>query len=575
MITIWDWIILLAFVGASLGIALYASRQSGRSMGEFFLGGRQLPAWLAGLSIVATTFAADTPLLVTELVRTQGISGNWLWWNMLVGGMFTTFFFARLWHRAQITTDVELVSIRYSGPGARLLRPVKAIYFGLLLNAVIMAWVNLALVKIFQGLFGIAADEARLWTFGLLLLTAVYSLIGGLRGVVLTDAFQFLLAMGGCIVLAFLVLGSSQIGGISGLKAQLVASGQSSALWFFPQVGAQASGLQVLSISLASLLSFFGLQWWAAWYPGNEPGGGGYVAQRLMATRGEAQAQQASLIFQILHYCLRPWPWILVALASLVLYPQLDDPGLGYVLAMRDFLPEGLRGLLLAAFLAAYMSTISTQLNWGASYLIHDAYAPARPGLSARQLVGAGRLATLGLALVGMFVTLFMDSLGQAFLFLIEASAGLGGVLIARWYWHRVNAWAELVAMATPIVLMILLRWLAPELHAPYPFVLTALATTLCWVLAALLGPRTDPKVLAAFQARVRPMGSWPGGPGWLPTLRLAGRWLLSIVAAYSWLLAIGHLLLDLPRAYTLLALALLSSLLAALSLRSRSHPFA
>lgn len=560
MITFWDWLIIALYLVISLAIALFVARSSAKSNADYFLGGRTLPGWLAGLSIVATTFAADTPLWVTEQVRLMGISGNWQWWNMLIGGMFTTFFFARMWHRAGITTDVELVRLRYSGAGALLLRPLKSVYFGVLLNGVVMAWVNLALMKILQVFLGLSELDSMLITGGLLLLTCAYTLIGGLKGVVITDAFQFTLAMVGCIVLAVLVVGSPDIGGISGLKDKLMAGGHSSALDFFPTIGSDST-TEVFGLGLASLVSFFGLQWWAGWYPGNEPGGGGYVAQRLMATRSERAAQQASLIFQILHYCVRPWPWILVALASLVLYPHLaaDQHSQGYILAMKDYLPAGLRGLLLASFLAAYMSTQSTQLNWGASYLTNDFLLPLRPGLSQGGQVWAGRLATLMLALLGLLFTRYIQTLDQAFHILINASAGLGGVLIARWYWWRVNAWAEVAALISPIAMMFILEGIRHYhpgfLPAPYDFMLMAGITTVVWVLTAYLTPRTQEAQLAEFRTRVDPRGAWPG-VGWGGLRGPVLLWGLAVVAAYAWLLGIGYTVLQMPEALWVLPLA-------------------
>jgi Na+/proline symporter len=552
-LTLLDYAILLTVLLASVGIALWYGRAAAKDAGSFFLGGRSLPGWLAGLSIAATTFAADTPLLVTELVRQHGISGNWLWWNMLIGGMLTTFFFARLWRRAGILTDVELVAIRYSGRAAHWLRTAKALYFGVLLNAIVIAWVNLAMATLLQVYFGLSPTAALLATGGLLLLTTLLASVGGLQGVVVTDAFQFGLAMVGCIVLAWLVLDSPQVGGTTGLQAHLQASGQAARLNFFPSLS-DLGNAQTLSLSLAALLTFFGLQWWAGWYPGNEPGGGGYVAQRLMATRSEGQAQQAAFLFQVIHYCIRPWPWIVVALATLVLYPDLPPAQAreGYLMAMRDFLPPGLQGLMLAAFLAAYMSTISTHVNWGASYVVNDGWALRYPGRSNGHYVGVSRISTLGIAAVGMVASWQLSSLEQAFHFLLQASAGLGGVLVMRWYWWRVSAWSELVAMAAPLFITGLLQ-LGNALHwwavADFPdgFALTALLTTLLWVAAAYVLPGTDASTLNAFAHRVQPRGWWPGGGHWQGMGHLALSWVMAVVAAYSLLFLIGKWLLGLP----------------------------
>lgn len=575
-LTFLDYAILLAMLLASVGIAMWYSRAAAKDAGSFFLGGRNLPGWLAGLSIAATTFAADTPLLVTELVRQHGVSGNWLWWNMLIGGMLTTFFFARMWRRAGILTDVELVAIRYSGRAAHWLRTAKALYFGVLLNAIVIAWVNLAMATLLQVYFGLSPTDALLATGGLLLLTTLLASVGGLQGVVVSDAFQFVLAMVGCIVLAWLVLDSPQVGGTAGLQAHLQASGQAGSLNFFPSLS-DLGNAQTLSLSLAALLTFFGLQWWAGWYPGNEPGGGGYVAQRLMATRSEGQAQQAAFLFQVIHYCIRPWPWIIVALATLVLYPDLPPAQAreGYLMAMRDFLPPGLQGLMLAAFLAAYMSTISTHVNWGASYVVNDGWALRYPGRSNGHYVWVSRISTLGIAVVGMVASWQLSSLEQAFHFLLQASAGLGGVLVMRWYWWRVSAWSELVAMAAPLLITGLLQ-LGNALHwwtiADFPdgFALTALLTTLLWVAAAYVLPGTDASTLAAFAQRVQPRGWWPGGGQWQGMGRLALSWVLAVVAAYSLLFLIGKWLLGLPGLEYIAPVAVLSTAALWLLMRKR-----
>ncbi|HXE79226.1 MAG TPA: sodium:solute symporter family protein, partial [Vicinamibacterales bacterium] len=460
-----DWLLILAYFVCSFAIAVYYARRAGRNTTEFFLTGRSMPWWLAGTSMVATTFAADTPLAVTELVAANGIAGNWLWWNFVFGGMLTVFFFARLWRRSGILTDVEFVELRYDGPAAAWLRGIKAVFFGLVLNCMIIGWVSLAMETIIRILFpglalfghehvtvaGLRMSAPLVIVALLVLVVAAYSLMSGLWGVVVTDAFQFVVAMAGCIVLAVYVLDHPDVGGMAGLMAKL--PDETFRLW--PAIGDAGAGAGVLTLSAASFVAYLGVQWWASWYPGSEPGGGGYVAQRMLSARDERHALFAALWFTIAHYCLRPWPWIVVALAALVLYPGLADPREGYVLVMRDVLPPGMLGLLVAAFLAAFMSTISTQLNWGTSYLVNDFWRRfVRRGADERHYVRVSRVFTFVLGILSVCVTANLESISQAWGLVITASAGLGLVLILRWYWWRINAWSELAATLSPIVLM-------------------------------------------------------------------------------------------------------------------------
>jgi len=358
VLTTLDWTIIVAYFLVSLAIGLYYSRRASANVGEYFLSGRDLPWWLAGTSMVATTFAADTPLAVAGFVARNGIAGNWIWWNAALGSMLTVFFFARLWRRAGIMTDVEFAELRYGGRPAAILRGFRALYLGLPINCVIMGWVNLAMAKILSVTMGWNRLTAVLVS---LAITGFYSALSGLWGVVVTDFFQFVFAMSGTAALAWFALHVPAVGGIAGLRAKLPAS----TFEFIPRVGSAATDSMgpALALPLAAFFAFVGVQWWASWYPGQEPGGGGYIAQRMMSARDERHSFFATLWFTIAHYCLRPWPWILVGLASLVLFPDLTDREAGYVMVMRDFLTAGWRGMLLGAFFAAYMSTISSQLN--------------------------------------------------------------------------------------------------------------------------------------------------------------------------------------------------------------------
>jgi SSS family solute:Na+ symporter len=558
-----DWIIIAAYFVLSLGIGLWYSKRAGKNSSEFFLGGRNMPWYLAGISMVATTFAADTPLAVNELVVQNGISGNWIWWSALTGGMLTTFFFARMWRRAEVLTELEFIELRYGGKQAAFLRGFKAVYLGLIMNVLIIGWVNVALMTILKVMFGLSYTETLQYTAAAMLITAFYSSLSGLWGVAVTDAVQFLIAMAGCIILAVVVVNSDKIGGIDGLKAQL--ADKPWAFDFFPSIGNNGAAGGAYSITMLTFLAFVGVQWWSSWYPGAEPGGGGYVAQRMMSAKNEKHAIFATLFFQIAHYALRPWPWIIVGLCCLVLYPGLETPRDGYVMAMNDFLPAGLKGMLLVAFLAAYMSTISTQLNWGASYLVNDLYKRfkrpestfANVDAAEKHYVLAGRVVTILIMGVALWVTQFITSISGVWAFIMECGAGLGLVLILRWYWWRINAWSEIAATLAPFVAYAvckfgiegnlvtgseLLWWQGNKIT----FFITVIFTTISWLVVTFLTKPEDDKTLSNFYNKVRPMGNWGkftlpanvGKPGYLVIC-----WLSSIVMIYSTLFFIGKLI--------------------------------
>ena len=476
-LTIIDWTIIAAYFVISLAIGVYYSRRAGRDVAEYFLSGRDLPWWLAGTSMVATTFAADTPLAVAGFVARNGIAGNWIWWNAALGSMLTVFFFARLWRRAGIMTDVEFAELRYAGRPAAVLRGFRALYLGLPINCVIIGWVNLAMAKILAVTMGWDRLTAVLAS---LAITAFYSALSGLWGVVVTDFFQFVFAMSGTIALAVFALRAPGVAGIEGLRARLPAS----TFDFIPRIGdagAIAAAGPSLALPVAAFLAYIGVQWWASWYPGQEPGGGGYIAQRMMSARDERHSFFATLWFTIAHYCLRPWPWIVVGLASLVLYPGLTDKEAGYVMVMRDHLPAGWRGMLLGAFFAAYMSTISTQLNWGTSYIVNDFYRRfVKPHGDERHYVWVSRAATILTMLAAATVTFYLESIRQAWEFVLESGAGIGLVLILRWYWWRVNAWSEITAMIAPAVGFFFLRAFTTIVF-PYSLLYLVAWTTACW----------------------------------------------------------------------------------------------
>jgi len=548
-----DWVIIVAYLALAIGIGFWFKDSASKSLSDFFLGGRKFPWYIAGVSMVATTFAADTPLWVTEKIAQHGISGNWLWWNMLIGGMLTTFFFAKLWRRAEILTELEFIEFRYSGKAAAFLRGFKSVYMGVFLNAVIIGWVNTALGTILISFFDIPVDQVIYYIIAAMIIVLIYSSLAGLTGVAMTDFIQFFIAMIGCIILAIVVLNTEKVGGISGLKSQLPA-------WrfnFFPKIGdaGVAESIGTYSIGIASFLTFGLVQWWASWYPGAEPGGGGYIAQRMMSAKSEKDAIYATLFFQIAHYCLRPWPWIIVGLAALVLYPELslENASQGFVLAMRDHLPDGLKGLLLVAFLSAYMSTLSTQLNWGASYLTNDLYKrflrKAREGESEedvqRDLVQKGRWFTFLIVVAALIAGSQMQTIDGAATFLIECGAGLGMVLILRWYWWRINAWSEITASLAPFVAYSIGNYVL-ELDHPYSFLFTVGLSSISWIIVTFLTAPESKECLSHFYSKVQPDGWWGAYSSAERKSNIKGLalcWLSAIIMAYSTLFLIGDLI--------------------------------
>jgi Na+/proline symporter len=557
-LTLLDWIVIAAYFLFNLGIGLYYARRARGSTTEFFLSGRDVPWWLAGTSMVATTFAADTPLVVTGLVAANGIAGNWLWWNFVMSGILTVFLYARLWRRAGVMTDVEFAELRYSGKPAAFLRGFRALYLGIPINCIVMGWVNLAMVKILRTTMGLDKGDAMLVIIGMLLFTAFYTTISGLWGVLVTDLFQFVLKMGMVIVLA--VLAVNAVGGIDALKMKITAmdaaSGQAgSRLAFFPDLNSAWMPAITLFVYLA-------VNWWASWYPGAEPGGGGYVAQRIFSAKNERHGLLATLWFNVAHYALRPWPWILTALASLILYPQLADKETGYIQTLMDpnVFPVYLRGFMLAAFAAAYMSTIGTQLNWGASYVINDFYRRfvKRTG-GERHYVIASQVVTMLLMVISLIVTLNLDSIGGAWKLLLVTGAGTGTVLLLRWFWWRINAWSEVTAMAVAAAVSLFFqlyyKWNSDDPRDfAYLMLVTVGITTVAWLVATLFTPAESREKLIAFYRKVR-----PEGPGWRQVAADAGlaashakggisaqlvNWVLGCVLIYASLFGIGKLVL-------------------------------
>jgi Na+/proline symporter len=544
-----DWLIIVAYFVASAFISLIYTRKASQSLDEYFVSGRALPWWLAGTSMVATTFSADTPLVVAGLVAKYGVAGNWLWWNGAVSGILTVFFFARLWRRAGVLTDLEFAELRYGGKPAAALRGFRAVYLALPINLIIMGWVTRAMVTVLAISLHIDPWTAAILLFGV---TAAYTIFSGLWGVVVVDTFQFVVKMGGVIVLA--VLAVKSVGGLQELTRLSVQ-----------HFGSYEAAFGVLPpvdkawLPVSTLIVFLSVQWWAAWYPGAEPGGGGYVAQRILAAKDERHGLLATLWFNIAHYALRPWPWILVGFVAVIRYPALPNPEEGYVRVMVDILPSPLKGLLLATFAAAYMSTIGTHLNWGASYLVNDVYLRfVNRAADRRSQVIASRVATVVLMLASLVVMAYLKSVEQGWKILIGLGAGTGLVFILRWYWWRINAWSEISAMAASFLASIALHVAGVDAGdtASRDYAVAMVAnvafTTLVWVTVTFLTQPESPETLERFYRRVR-----PGGPGWRHVARKLGfgnesvpggvlswvNWLAGVVAVYASVFGVGAML--------------------------------
>lgn len=549
-----DWAIVIATLLLCLVPALLFMRRGTKSTAEFFASGRSAPWWLIGLSMVATTFAADTPNFVAQVVRQEGVGGNWRWWSFLITGMTTVFIYARLWRRSGVMTDLEFYEIRYSGKPASAVRAFRSVYLGLMYNCFIMANVNLAIVKIAQVLLGWSATQTLEICGALALL---YALPSGLWGVLMVDTIQFGIKMTAAIFAAYYALQQPQVGGLHGLVTRLPAA----KLSFFPEI----SNHELL---MAAFVLPLLVQWWSSWYPGAEPGGGSYIAQRMLAARTEKDALNGTLFFNFAHYALRPWPWILVGLASVLVYPTLNDlraalPGVDPAIikddiaysAMLRFLPRGIAGLMVGGLAAAYLSTIITHLNWGTSYLVHDCYRRfLRPGRTESHYIWTGRFVTVGLLLVAAWTTFQLSSAKETFNLLLSMGAGTGSIYLLRWFWWRVNAWSEIAAMIASLVFAVGfyeanqhgLHWTDNE-----TMIASVAGTTVVWLAVAFLAPPTDQETLKKFYTLIR-----PAGPGWrkireatglpastdnLPSALLAVA--LVAIAVWSTLFAMGSVL--------------------------------
>lgn len=563
-----DWIIVVLSLGVSFVPAIVLARRAGKNITEFFAAGRQAPWWLIGISLVATTFSTDTPNLVTNLVRDGGVSENWVWWSFLLTGMATVFFYARLWRRSGVLTDLEFYELRYAGRAASFVRGFRAIYLGLFFNCWIIATVNLALVKIAGVLFGWPRAETLAICVAV---PIIFAATAGLWGVMVTDMIQFFITMTSAFAAAYFAIHAPGVGGLHGLVAHF--SGHTAALSILPNFGDWKAALAVFVIPMTVL-------WWSVWYPGAEPGGGSYVAQRMLAARTESDALFGTFAFQAMHYALRPWPWIVVALASTIVFPTLHDvqtrfPALAPNLigndvaypAMLVFLPTGFAGFMVAGIFAAYRSTIETHLNWGTSYLVHDFYQRfIRPGSSQRELVFAGRLVTALLMALGVALTFALDNAKDAFNLLLSIGAGTGLIYLLRWFWWRINAWSEVSAMIASFAVALAFFVAARTGHAvasTTELLTTIGVTTAVWLVVTYLTPPVGEETLMAFYAKVR-----PAGPGWAAIRRRTGLgpspdslpmallgWVLGVASVYGALFATGSFIYGRPIAGALCSL--------------------
>ena len=550
ILSVIDWLIICAYFVITLAVGIWASKQAGKDTKSFFLAGRNMPWWLLGVSMVATTFSTDTPNLVTDLVRRNGVSGNWTWWAFLLTGMLTVFVYSKLWRRSGVLTDIEFYELRYSGQAAAFLRGFRALYLGLVFNILVMGAVSLAAVKFGEIVLG--------WPGWMTLtiagsITLAYSALGGLTAVIITDFVQFILAMIGSIWGMFYILGLPEIGGLSNL---ITHGNVSDKLALFPDFSNPDVWIPILLVPLA-------VQWWASYYPGAEPGGGGYIAQRMFSAKDESNAVGATFLFNVAHYALRPWPWILIALSSLIIFPELADiqkafpnlpaDKLGHDVAypaMLTLLPSGILGLVAASLIAAFMSTISTQLNLGASYLVNDFYHRfIMPDASEKQLVTSGRVFTVVSIILGGGLGLLLTSAGQAFTLLLMIGAGTGMIYILRWFWWRINAYTEIVAMVSSLIIAFYFNFVNVGLDSWQKIVISAVLTTCVWILATYFTPPDDDEILRKFVKKVN-----PGGPGWTkysdgvsaepwPVPKGILCMIFGCVAVYGFLLGVGQLI--------------------------------
>ena len=508
-----DWISISIYICLVLYLGIFLSKKSIDSVSDFFTANKEIPWWLSGISMVATTFAADTPLAVTGIVILSGISGNWVWWGFILSGLFTTFLFAKLWHRSNVTTDTELIELRYSGKAAKFLRGFRALYLAIPINCIILGWVTSAMAKIITAATG---QDAWQIIICLYVLTTFYIAVSGIRGVIFTDFLQFFIAMSGSFVVMYFALNHDAVGGLSNLVSKISLNEK-----YSQHINILPSFSEGGTITLLMFCIYFAVQWWSTWYPGAEPGGGGYVAQRMFSTKSDKDALKASLLFNIFHYGVRPWPWIITALCILFIYPISNpdsilhsDPEISYAYFMIDFIPSGLKGLLIIAFLSAFMSTVSTQINWGSSYIVNDFYSRfirrrnsfISESVANKHYVFISRLATILIMFLSMISSYYIDSIQGAWKLLISIGAGTGLVYMLRWYWWRINAFSEISAMIAAFIGYLLSVYL--EFDEAYTIIFTTLFTTVSWISVTLLTPPEPKEILLSFYKKVKPLGN-------------------------------------------------------------------
>jgi SSS family solute:Na+ symporter len=539
-------------------IGLRFRKNSSKSINDFFLGGRNLPWYIAGLSMIATSFAVNGPAMVTGYVSQNGISGNWIWWSLLIGGTFTTFFLASLWRRAGILTEIEFTELRYSGKVAAFLRGFKSLYFALFLNILIIAWISLAMKNILKIFFNVPDLQLNIYLFTAAIIAVAYSVLSGLKGIAYINMFQFAVTFAGSIVISVAILSSYKISGISGLKVQLneISPGY---LNFFPKIASSSvSAVPAFSISITTLLAYVGIHWWASWSPHHEPAGGGYMAQRIMSTKNEKESIIATLFYQIINFAVRPWPWIIIGLCIIILYPQAREPGsnMNYYVASRDYLPYGLNGLLVISLFGAYMSVISAQLNLGASYLVNDLYKRfivrqdkiKDDKKKDKHYVLISKLLTIILMGISFYITTIFESISEIWKFLITCSSGIGLVLILRWFWWRINAWSEIAAITAPFIIVLIL-YLFTEIGYPVNLLIITGGATIAWVIVTYVTPSENNETLKKFCQKIKPVGFW--GRYSQFTVKYPGQyilalfmsWISSIIMIYSFLFFIGKLI--------------------------------
>jgi SSS family solute:Na+ symporter len=555
-LNITDWLVIILYFLIILYAGYRFRKSENKSLGDFFLSGRNLPWYIAGFSMIASTFTVNNPVAITEFVSRKGISGNWIWWSMLAGGTFTTFFLSGLWRRANILTEIEFIELRYGGKTAAFLRGFKSVYLALFLNMLTITWINVSMIILLKTFFNLHNMQLFLLLAGVMLITVAYTILSGLKSVAFTHVFQFAVAFAGSVLFACILLSSYKISGITGLKMHL-SEISPDYLNFFPKISGKAGApLSTLTFTVTALLAYVGVQWWSSWSPDNEPGGGGYLAQRMMSVKTEKESVMATLFYQVVHYAVRPWPWIITGLCIIILYPDAGGSKTGYFMAIKDYVPYGLTGLVLISFLGIYMSIISTQLNLGASYLVNDLYKRfivrekrfLNNDKKESHYILVSRLVIIFLTGISLYITTLFDSLTDIWEFMLAACSGIGLVLILRWFWWRINVWSEISAIVFPFILIYFINKLF-RIDFPVSLFIITGGTMLVWLIITYLTPPENKEVLKVFCQKIKPVGFWgkysrftKKYPGQY-ILALFMSWISSIIMIYSLTFFAGKLI--------------------------------